>query len=76
MTTPHFVYSTKEIYVLMVLILVADGTLHLMVQNVQNQGLLKEFSTFYPPKSTPIVTATLQATVTKFLKVTYVWGSG
>ncbi len=28
------------------------------------------------PKSIPIVTAILKATVTRFLKVTYVWGSG
>ena len=53
-----------------------DGILHLMVQNVQNQRLLKELFTFARPKSTSFVTAILKATVTRFLKVTYVWGSG
>ena len=76
MTTPHFVCSTKEIYVLMAVLLAVDGILHSMAQNVQNQGQLKEFITLDRPRSTPIVTAILKVTATRFLKVTYVWASG
>ncbi len=53
-----------------------DGILHLMAQNVKSQRLLMEMITLHRPKSTPIVTAILKATVTRFLEVTYVWGSG
>jgi hypothetical protein len=53
-----------------------DGILHLMAQNVKSQRLSKELFTFNRPKSIPFVIAILKATVTRFLKVTYVWGSG
>ena len=76
MTTPHFVCSMKELYVLMVVHLAIDGILHLMAQNVQNQPPLKELFTLDRLQSAPIVTAILKATVTRFLKVTYVWDSG
>ena len=75
-TTPHFVCSTKEVFVLMAVLFVIDGILHLMPQNVQNQLLLKELFTLNQPQSTPIVTVILKVTVTRFLKVTYVWDSG
>ena len=76
MTTLHFVCSTKEISVPMAVVFVIDGILHLMAQNVQNQRLLKELFGLYQPQSTPTVPAILKATVTRFLKVTYVWASG
>ena len=57
-------------------VFVIDGILHLMAQNVQNQRLLKVLFIFDPPQSTPIVTAILKVTLTRFLKVTYVWASG
>ena len=60
----------------MAVVFAIDGILHLMAQNVQNQRLLKELFTLNRPKSTPFVTAILKATVTRFQKVTYVWGSG
>jgi hypothetical protein len=77
-TILHSVYFTKEAYVLMAVVTVfaIDGILHLMVQNVQNQRLLKELFGFHQPKSTPIVTVILKATLARFLKVTYVWGFG
>ena len=75
-TTLHSVCFTKEAYVLMAVVFAIDGILHLMVQNVQNQLLLKELFTSIRPKATPIVTVILKATVTRFLKVTYVWGFG
>ena len=64
--------STEEVYVLMAVVFVIDGISHLMAQNVQNQRLLKELFTFNQPQSIPIVTAILKATVTRYLKVTYV----
>ena len=75
-TTPHFVCSTKEVFVLMEVLFVIDGILHLMAQNVQNQLLLKELFTLNQPESIPIVTVILKVTVTRLLKVTYVWDSG
>jgi hypothetical protein len=76
MTTPHSVCSMQETCVLGAIVFAIDGILHLMGQNVQNQRLLKELFTLHQCKPTPFVTAILKATVTKFLKVTYVWGSG
>ena len=76
MTTPHSVCSTLEAYVVMGVLNVADGILHLMAQNVQSQRQLKDLFTFHRPKTIPIVTAMLKVIVTRFLKVTYVWGSG
>ncbi|CAB3995492.1 Hypothetical predicted protein [Paramuricea clavata] len=70
------VFYAGTLYVLMAIVFAIDGILHLMVQNVQNLRLLKELFTLNRPKSTPIVTAILKATVTRFLKVTYVWDSG
>jgi hypothetical protein len=75
-TTLHSVFSTLEPYVLLAVLFAIDGILHLMVQNVQNQQLLKALFTFARTSSTPFVTAILKATVTRFLKVTYVWGFG
>ena len=60
----------------MAMVFAIDGISHLMVQNVQNQRLLKELLGLNQPNSSPIVTAILKATVARFLKVTYVWGSG
>ncbi len=76
MTTPHSVCFTRETCVLLAAMFAIDGILHLMAQNVKSQRLSKEFFTLNRPKSSPIVTAILKATVTRFLKVTYVWGSG
>ncbi len=76
MTTPRSVCSTQETYVVLGELNVIDGILHLMAQNVQSQRQLKELFTFHRPKATPIVTAILKVIVTRFLKVTYVWGSG
>ena len=76
MTIPHFVCFTKEHSDLVVTASAVDGILHLMEQNVQNQQLLKEFSTLNQPKLTLIVTAILKVTVTRFPKVIYVWVSG
>jgi hypothetical protein len=45
-TILHSVYFTKEAYVLMAVVFAIDGILHLMVQNVQNQRLLKELFGF------------------------------
>ena len=75
-TTPHFVYSTEEIYVPMAVLLAIDGILHLMAQNVQNQQLLKEMFTLDQPVAILTITAILKVTVTRFLKVTYVWAFG
>ena len=75
-TTLHFVYSMQETYVPMAIVLAIDGILHLMAQNVQSQQLLKELFGFLQPLATPIVTAILKVTVTRFLKVTYAWDSG
>ena len=60
----------------MAVLFVIDGILHLMALNVQNQRLLKELFTLDQPQSIPTVTAILKATVTRFLKVTYVWAFG
>ena len=76
MTTPRSVCSTQEPYVVLGVQNVVDGILPLMMQNVQSQQQLKELFTFHRPKTTPIVTAILKGIVTRFLKVTYVWGSG
>ena len=75
-TTLHFVCSTQEPYVPMAVMFAIDGISHLMAQNAQNQLLLKELFSLHQPKLIPIVTAILKATVTSFLKVTYVWASG
>ena len=60
----------------MAVVFAIDCILHLMAQNVQNQRLLKELFGLNRPKSTPFVIAILKVTVTRFLKVTYVWDSG
>ena len=75
-TTPHFVCSTEGIYVLLAVLLAVDGILHLMAQNVQNQRLLKELFTLDQPATIFTITAILKVTVTRFLKVTYVWAFG
>ena len=68
--------STEEIYVLLAVFLAIDGILHLMAQNVQNQQLLKELFTLDQPTAISTITAILKVTVTRFLKVTYVWAFG
>ena len=75
-TTPHFVCSTGETYVPMAVLLAIDGILHLTAQNVQNQQLLKELFTLDHPAAIPTITAILKVTVTRLLKVTYVWAFG
>ena len=66
----------QETYVLVAALVAVDGILHLMAQSVQNQQQLKELFGLHQAHSTLIVTVILKATVTRFLKVTYVWASG
>ena len=75
-TTLHSVCFTKETYVHMAAVFAIDGILPLMAQNVQNQRLLKELFTLNRPTTTPFIIAILKATVTRFLKVMYVWDFG
>ena len=48
-TVPHFVCSTKELYVLLADVFAVDGILHSMAQNVEDQRQLKELFTFHQP---------------------------
>ena len=76
MTAPHSVCSTKETYVLLVVVFAIDGISHLMAQNVQDRRQLKGLFTFHQLKPTLIVPAILKDTVNRFLKAMYGWDSG
>ena len=70
-----FYEGKKQLYVLRAGMLVIGGILHLTTQNGQNTPLLKDLFMLDQAMSNPIVTPILKATVTRFLKVIYVWAS-
>jgi hypothetical protein len=76
MTTPPYVFSMPETYVVLALLFAIDGISHSTAQNVQTQQPLKELYTLKRPKVTPIAIAILKVIVTVSIKVLYVSDSG